>query len=297
MLTAMEGSGTKLAVLSDIHGNYTALRQCLEYALARDITDFAFLGDYVGELQYSRKVMDCLYKLKQRYSCWFIRGNREDYMLNYRKAGETGWTKGNSASGALLYAYGQLTAQDLEFFESLPSKQVITFGDYPPLTLCHGSPEKVNERMDPGEEKTFEIMRRESSPYILSGHTHVQGEICCGEKTAWNPGSVGIPLDSGGQTQFMLLHGDDGGWRPEFLSLRYDVEALILGMEPSGLNAYAPYWSEVTRYMLRGVRIDHADVLAKAMELCTREYGRCIWPDIPEECWAEAVRELLPADL
>lgn len=288
--------GMKLAVLSDIHGNCTALRQCVEYAIARDITTFVFLGDYTGELPDSRKTMDYLYKLKQRYPCCFIRGNREDYMLNYRKAGETGWTKGNSASGALLYAYEELTERDLVFFESLPIKQVLTFPKLPPLTICHGSPNRVNERLDPGKEATYGIMQNDDSSYILCGHTHVQGEIRHGEKVIWNPGSVGVPVESGGKAQFMILHGIDAGWRQEFLSIEYDVEAVISQMEVSGLNAYAPYWCEVTEYMLRGVRIDHGYVLIRAMELCRQQYGQCKWPEIPEECWAQAVRELLPEE-
>lgn len=287
---------TKLAVLSDIHGNYPALRQCVEYALVRGITTFVFLGDYTGELPYSRKTMDYLYKLKQRYTCCFIRGNREDYMLNYRETGEIGWTKGNSASGALLYTYEELTAQDLTFFESLSIKQVLTFPKLPPLTICHGSPHRVNERLDPGKEATYETMRNDSSSYILCGHTHVQGEIRHGEKVIWNPGSVGVPVESGGKTQFMILRGTDDSWQQEFLSLAYDVEAVISQMEVSGLNAYAPYWCQVTEYMLRGVRIDHGDVLVRAMELCTQQYGKCKWPEIPEECWAQAVREGLPEE-
>lgn len=47
-----EENRMKLAVLSDIHGNYLAFRQCVEYALARGINTFIFLGDYTGELPY-----------------------------------------------------------------------------------------------------------------------------------------------------------------------------------------------------------------------------------------------------
>jgi len=29
------------------------------------------------------------------------------------------------------------------------------------------------------------------------------------------------------------------------------------------------------------------------MELCREETGGCVWPDIPEKCWAQAVNELI----
>lgn len=40
----------KLAVLADVHGNYAALKRCLEYAFSENIDTFIFLGDYIGEL-------------------------------------------------------------------------------------------------------------------------------------------------------------------------------------------------------------------------------------------------------
>lgn len=48
----------KIAVLSDIHGNYVALKKCIDYALEKKIETFVFLGDYVGELAYPQKKME-----------------------------------------------------------------------------------------------------------------------------------------------------------------------------------------------------------------------------------------------
>lgn len=286
----------KLAVLADIHGNVTAFRECTAYALSRGITKFIILGDYSGELPCLRETLDDLYELQRKYTCYCIRGNREEYMLHYRNTGEAGYKKGNSASGCLLYAYEQLTGRDLEFFKSLPISQILSFSGLPTLTICHGSPRRVNEKLLPGGKAVREVAESESSPYILCGHTHVQGEICCQGKKIWNSGSVGVPICSGGQAQFMILEGADGDWEREFVSLPYDVDEAIRQIGASGLDAYAPYWCEVTGYMLKGVAIDHVDVLDRAMELCRQKTGQCIWPEIPEECWEQAVRELLSGD-
>lgn len=45
----------EIAVFSDIHGNYAALEQCMEYALRRNINAFIFLGDYLGNFHIRRK--------------------------------------------------------------------------------------------------------------------------------------------------------------------------------------------------------------------------------------------------
>ena len=61
----------KLAVMSDIHGNYIALQKCLEYALSKGVETFLFLGDYHGELAYPQRTMDFLYALREKYTCYF----------------------------------------------------------------------------------------------------------------------------------------------------------------------------------------------------------------------------------
>lgn len=67
--------------MSDIHGNHTALRRCIEEIKCRDIKTLIFLGDYVGELAYPQKTMVYIRELMQRYECYFVRGNKEDYWI------------------------------------------------------------------------------------------------------------------------------------------------------------------------------------------------------------------------
>ena len=57
----------------------------------------------------------------------------------------------------------------------------------------------------------------------------------------------------------------------------------------------ASYWTRITEWMLRGADSSHGSLLAQAMELCTRKYGRCQWPMIPEECWQEVYERFMAA--
>ena len=79
-----------IAVLSDIHGNYVALQAVIDYAINQGADTFVFLGDYVGELAYPQKTMEMLYSLREKYKCFFIRGNKEDYWLKYKAKGGKG---------------------------------------------------------------------------------------------------------------------------------------------------------------------------------------------------------------
>lgn len=284
----------KLAILSDIHGNYIALKTCLEYAFRERVDAFVFLGDYVGELAYPRRAMEMLYELEAQYPCYFIKGNKEDYWLDYQARGNdyANWKEVDSTTGMLYYAYHELAERDIQFFQGLKPAMEITFEGLPALTICHGSPENVKQKLLPNDEKTIAILEKNPTDIILCGHTHRQGKICYGKRIL-NPGSVGIPLDSNGKAQFMLLHGENGQWREEFVSLEYDVEQVIGELKEAGLFEKAPGWCKVTERLLREGAPAHSEVLVRAMQLCKEAAGACKWPEIPEEYWEQAITEML----
>lgn len=285
-----------IAVLSDIHSNYVSLQKCLEHAINAGADTFIFLGDYASDFAYPQKTMDILYALKEKYRCFFLKGNRDDYMINYEKE-QKGWKEYDSTTGALYYTYWNLRQRDLQFFKSLSPKEELEFDGLPSLTVCHGSPRKVNEKLLPNAENTFSVMDNDPNDYILCGHTHIQGKIEHNGKMVLNAGSVGVPMQSHGKAQFMILRGSQGTWSHEFVSLEYDIEAAIADLYSSGLYKKAPYWCKVLEKSVRTGEIEHGAVLERAMELCKEKFGECRRPDIPEECWAQAVKEMkLEAD-
>ncbi len=300
----------KIAVFADIHSNYIALEHCMEYAISQGIETFLFLGDYIGEMAYPERTMKLLYQYREQYECYFIRGNKENYWLDYRKNGETGWPAYNSTTGALYYAYQLLTEDDLDFFASLPITRTLTFAGFPTLTLCHGSPRNEREDLIRDETVTRKLLEESGTDYILCGHTHVQGKYALpqgavtaagkalsAERMVLNPGSVGLPLQSKCSSQFLILHGEHHRWREEFIDISYDESEVIAQLEKSGLTLHAPYWCQITADLLRykqKLPYGHAEVLQRAMELCRKDTGVCNWPDVPEKYWEEAMKDFLP---
>ena len=283
----------KIAVFSDIHANHTAFETCLDYALSQHIHTFIFLGDYSGEFPYPQKTMELLYSLKEKYTCFFIRGNKEDYWLNRKYDNHCEWKEGNLTVGALLYSYVHQTDKDLDFFENLSPCREISFQDAPPLLICHGSPNKNTEKMLSQKESTLQIMEHVSCEYILCGHTHMQYCIKHAGKTLLNPGAVGVPMHSGGKTQFMILSSHGTTWQHEFISLDYDKEKVLRELQQSGLYQMAPYWSQVTTHLILTGEVSHGTVLSKAMELCLKSGETCEWYNVPEKYWKQAIAELI----
>ena len=62
----------KIAVLSDIHGNYIALKKCIIDAKEHNVDRYVFLGDYLGEFPYTHRTLDILYKLMAEENCLFL---------------------------------------------------------------------------------------------------------------------------------------------------------------------------------------------------------------------------------
>ena len=149
----------KIAVMSDIHGNYIALQRCLAHALEQNVDAYIFLGDYLGEFPYPQRTLEILYELKQNASCIFIRGNKEDYWLNRRKDQNCDWKSGNRSVMAMIYNYNSLNAKDLDFFETLPISQSIRFAGMEPVLACHGTPFE-NQKALLSEEKPEELLER-----------------------------------------------------------------------------------------------------------------------------------------
>lgn len=280
----------KVAVLADIHNNHLAFETCVDYALAQGIKQFIFLGDYVSDCPYPQKTMTLLYDLMDKYDCTCIRGNREEYVLRYHNSSEKNWKPG-SASGSLLYNYQNLTARDLDFFASLDNHAMVTYGDCPSLTICHGSPRDTKELLFEEAKNTKEILSGLDTDYLICAHTHIQSEWEYGGTRFLNPGSVGVPWYYDGRAQFAILYGDRDGWRSRLIRLSYDIQRVWQEYEESGLYALAPAWARMTYETIRTGVDKSSPVLHRVTELCE---GKCTWPDFPEEVWEQAMREVWP---
>lgn len=277
----------RIAVLSDIHGNYKALQKCLKHAETQNIDAYFFLGDYIGEFPYPQKTMEILYDMHAKYRCFFIRGNKEDYWINRRKDINCDWKNGNHSIGAMIYCYDNLTSKDMDFFETLPVCKSIQFDDVEPILLCHGTPISNRGKLLPDDEKTRKVLNEYSERYIVCGHTHTQRLVSNAEKTVLNAGSVGVPLHSKRKTQYMILNSDGREWKYEFISLDYDVDSVIEEMHESGLWDLAPYWCKITEHLLYTGESSHGTVLNEAMRL--NEY-KDNWYNIEEMYWDKALR-------
>ncbi|MBQ1369231.1 MAG: hypothetical protein IIY45_14275, partial [Firmicutes bacterium] len=65
-----------------------------------------------------------IYQVQKEFPCTFIRGNREEYMLDYRDGKKEKWEYG-SGTGNLLYTYEALRPADFAFFETMTDRKAV----------------------------------------------------------------------------------------------------------------------------------------------------------------------------
>ncbi len=285
----------EIAVLSDIHGNHIALETCLDYLKDKGIDVYCFLGDYTGEFPGIEQTMKILYDLKDDKKCYFLRGNKEDYQLDEFIYDSPKWDDYPSTIGILRYAHKHLINKDMEFFKSLPITMTVNIAGLPKIVICHGSPRKIDEKFATNAQSLKEVVSETDADYIICGHTHKAMQTMCGFTHIWNPGSVGASIDDPYSYRFMILHGCDGEWKPEFISLEADTKQLVSELNNSGLFDIAPYWTRFTELMITGKsgNYTHGSMLKRAMDICREKNGECNWPKVPEECYIKAFSEVL----
>lgn len=277
----------KYALIGDIHGNYKALEAFLEYIREHPVDGIIGLGDYVTDGPYPERTMDLLYGMRDRYTCYMIRGNREEYLLD-NEGNKEGW-KPSSANGTLYYTLQSMRKKDMDFFTSLPTEREVRIEGCPSLYICHGTPGRVRGNVHWEEGLKERVMEELIYGYLLGGHSHHREIYKMGGKTYVNPGSLGLAMDGiGGHGEFAVLTGDKSGWEAELISIPYDVEGYLQAFSESGVDEAGMTLNKaVKKSLVTGVNFFLECILA--MEEEAKKEGAGSIAELQEKVWEPLV--------
>lgn len=207
----------KIGLISDIHGNYEALKAVLSELDQIGVDQFYCLGDVVGYYSQVNEVCDEL--IRRDVRC--VMGNHDWYM-----ASGTSCPRSRSVNDCLAYQRRVITDRNLNWLRKFPVQRTVGR-----IRMVHGGwNNPVDEYLEPSREYFTGI----DGEVFVSGHTHIQmlkiypGKIYC------NPGSVGQPRDNDPRAAYALY--DDG-----MIYLRrveYDMQTVFDLMELAGFNDY-----------------------------------------------------------
>lgn len=179
----------KVGLISDIHGNATALAAVLDAARAENVQRLICAGDFVGYYYEPEKCMDLL----KGWEIESIRGNHEDMLFQLLKDPALDLKVKKKYGSALTMATEQLSGEQIKYLKSLPESKIIKINQKN-ILVCHGSPWDANYYIYPdANEEIFSRCASYGFDYIILGHTHYPLKVRNSQTWIINPGSVGQP--------------------------------------------------------------------------------------------------------
>jgi putative phosphoesterase len=207
----------KIGLVSDIHGNYEALKAVLSELDRIGVDEIYCLGDVVGYYSQVNEVCDEL--IARDVRC--VMGNHDWYM-----ASGTSCPRSRSVNDCLAYQRKVITQRNLDWVRGFPVQRTVGH-----LRMVHGGwADPIDEYLEPSREYFTGI----EGKVFVSGHTHLQTLKVYPGKTYCNPGSVGQPRDNDPRAAFAVY--DNG-----MISLHrtdYDMQTVFDLMQQAGFNDY-----------------------------------------------------------
>ena len=271
----------RLAVLADIHGNFSALKAVA--ARLKQLQPDAVIvnGDIINAIPCSNEVVAFL-----RSTDWIIvRGNHEFYYLDYAGGRAPASWDDPERWGQLHWLIDHLNPEHGAYLAALPDDLTLFYPEAEPVRITHGTPGHnrmgFSNRM-PAEDIAV-ALRDVPQTTFVNAHSHLQIDRMISERMEtdeedrsdpiyfleeaerqsprmWhviNPGSVGQPLNGDPRAQFAILESVSpdiipGGWRVSHHRIPYDRRPALQAYYDSGMLAAGGviselfYWELVT---------------------------------------------------
>ena len=187
----------KLAIISDIHGNLSALEAALADIEKHEPDNIAILGDLVLNGPRPAESIDAVRELDAA-GALVIAGNTDiavadgDYSAAFPWLDEVPETQRAAAE----WARDRLADDQLDFLRRLPAERRVAVGEDLVLA-CHASPGSQTSGLPAELDAAVTVQRvtRTDARVICCGHTHIADVRELGRKLLVNPGSCGYAFD------------------------------------------------------------------------------------------------------
>ena len=263
----------KIALLSDIHGNATALEAVLADAERAGVTDYWFLGDLLMPGTGRRNI---LARLAQLPISLQVRGNWED-SLWHALHGKLDLSRPSHLYLVRLchFILEEISPEEIDLMQELPL-QVLTEIEGLKIAVSHHLPDKNwgRELIHIGDQADFDRLFEDNEASIaIYGHIHQQFlRYGTGGQLIINPGSIGQPffldaaLRQDLRAQYAIMELDETGLKDvDLRRVAYDIEReLELARE-----LQLPYYDIYQESLVKGIHHTHNHDLLR--EISQRE--------------------------
>jgi putative phosphoesterase len=234
----------RIAIISDIHGNFVALKAALSDIKGRKAGRIVCLGDVAATGPQPVEVIEHLRKMR----CACVMGNTDETLAKDlpSKLGSAMSEEDRERLEALdLWARKKLTKSHRRYLSTFKPMLEVHFGPDQSLLCYHGSPSSNRDEImptTPNEEVAHRLEGHRANVFA-GGHTHTQMFRRFLSSLVINPGSVGLPfqIESSGKVrnpsiaEYAVVSSSDGVLSVELVSVRYSLSELRRAVHKSGM--------------------------------------------------------------
>ena len=259
----------RFAIISDVHGNIKALKECLKIAEKNGFDEMIWCGDYVTDFPGGHEVIETIKIYANKYKSYIIKGNRDRNLVDFANGKKFEIKQKRN----LEYTYNLLTKEDINWLEKLPDNIEIELGNNKKIYVSH--------------ECTYEKIL--NCKYKIYGHSHKQCDYNRDGIKYINPGSVGITTDENIGAEFVILEITNDYEKIEQYIVKYDIAEVINELKTQPIYNDDIKWGKLLEKELE-TGIDYP-------KKCVKEYERiCEDNNLTEESlstWKMAMEIIL----
>lgn len=188
-------SMNRIAFLSDIHGNLSALNAVLEDISSNNISKIYCLGDLVGYYSEINEVIDAI--RSRGIECCM--GNHDNALVFNNGI----IPRSKTCTNILMKQRDYITKENLSFLAKLPNSIVIR-NDHDSILCVHGGiKDPIDEYIDLNCSSYFDTLKYKYT-VLITGHNHIATIKEFGSLLYGNTGSVGQPRDHDVRASYLI---------------------------------------------------------------------------------------------
>ena len=214
----------KLAFISDIHGNTTALEAVLSDIKGRNVEKVFVLGDLCFRGPEPQRSLDLVMSLETKV----IKGNADEWVVRGVDKGEVPDKALEAMNKERDWTYSKLGMESIEYLRNLPTELKLEFENVK-IHAFHATPDSLFEVVLPNENDQIlkeKMMRIEADIYLYA-HIHKPFIRYLNGKCIMNLGSVGLPFDGLAKSSYALIDIEENRFLTSIIRVSYDVNEVI----------------------------------------------------------------------
>ena len=228
----------RIAVLSDVHGNATAL-EAVRKALKKEKPDAVLVaGDLVMNGPEPAAAVDALREMEEA-GATIVQGNTDIAVADFDYSAAFPWlTDGvpDTFRAAAEWAHDELGDERLGWLRRLPAERRLML-DETMVLACHASPGSQTQGFDGQLDPSVVLERisRTDARVICCGHTHLPEVRDLGWKVIVNAGSAGYVFDGDATASWVLVEIDGDDVRADIRRTEFDTMTVSNAISARGL--------------------------------------------------------------